>query len=159
MKILIATDGSDFSKEAIDKACEMLVGDGNNLIKIIAVYEEVASTGTEPFGISIDYIREMENTAHQQATVFANEAEETIRARFANSSVQITTKIVKGTSAGRAIVEEAQDWAADLIVLGSHGYGFWGRAFLGSTSDKVIHLAPCSVLIVRKKPEINGASG
>lgn len=157
MKIIIATDGSDFSKAAIEKACEMLAEGENNLIEIIAVYEEVASTGTEPFGVSIEYIRETENIARQQATKFAGEAEETIRTRFANSSVQITTKIVKGTSAGRAIVEEAQEWAADLIILGSHGYGFWGRAFLGSTSDKVIHLAPCSVLIVRKKPDVNGA--
>ncbi len=157
MKILIATDGSDFSKAAIDKACEMLVGDGDNPIKIIAVYEEAAGTGAEPFGVSIEYIREMENVAHQQATEFAGEAEEAIRARFTDSSIVITTKIVKGTSAGRAIVEEAQDWAADLIVVGSHGYGFWGRALLGSTSDKVIHLAPCSVLIVRKKPDINGS--
>ena len=157
MKILIATDGSDFSKAAIEKACEMLVRDGNNLVEIIAVSEEVASTGTEPFGVSSEYIHEMEKIAREQATKFAGEAEETIRKRFTNSSIQITTKIVKGTSAGRAIVEEAQDWAADLIVLGSHGYGFWGRAFLGSTSDKVIHLAPCSVLIVRKKPDIDGS--
>lgn len=159
MKILIATDGSDFSKAAIEKACEMLVRGNNNSIEIIAVYEEVASTGTEPFGVSIEYVREMENVAREQTTKFAGEAEEAIRARFANSSVQITTKIVKGTSAGRAIVEEAQTWAADLIVLGSHGYGFWGRALLGSTSDKVIHLAPCSVLIVRKKPDGSGADG
>ena len=158
MKILIATDGSDFSKAAIEKACEMLVRGGNNLIEIISVFEEVASTGTEPFGVSSEYIHEMEKIGREQATRFASEAEETIRKRFANSSAQVTTKIVKGTSAGRAIVEEAQDWAADLIILGSHGYGFWGRAFLGSTSDKVIHLATCSVLIVRKKPDINGSN-
>jgi nucleotide-binding universal stress UspA family protein len=157
MKVLIATDGSDFSKAAIDKACEMLVRGGNNSIEIIAVYEEVAYTGAEPYGFSSDYIHEMEKIARQQVTEFADEAEKTIRLRFANSSVQLTTKIVKGTSAGRAIVEEAQAWGADLIVLGSHGYGFWGRTFLGSTSDKVIHFAPCSVLIVRKKPGTNGS--
>ena len=49
MKILIATDGSDFSRQAIEKACEML-GSGDNLIEIISVSEEVANPGTEPFG-------------------------------------------------------------------------------------------------------------
>ena len=54
MKILIATDGSDFSKEAIEKACEMLVGDGNNLIKIIAVYEEVAAPELSRLGFLLN---------------------------------------------------------------------------------------------------------
>ena len=149
MKILIATDGSDLSKAAIEKACEMLAKGENNLVEIISVSEEVANPGTEPFAVSTEYIQEMEKIGREQATKFASEAEEIISGRFANSSVQVTTKIIKG-SAVRAIVEEAESWGADLIVVGSHGYGFWGRTFLGSTSDSVIHHAPCSVLVVRK---------
>lgn len=155
MKILIATDGSDFSHQAIEKACEILAEGENNLIEIISVSEEVAHPVGEPFAVSTEYINEMEKIGREQAAKFAKEAEATIRGRFTGSSVQITTKIVKGTSPGRAIVEEAERWGADLIVTGSHGYGFWGRSFLGSTSDKVIHHAPCSVLVVRKKPDSN----
>ena len=158
MKILIATDGSDFSKAAIEKACEILGGGGDKLIEIISVSEEVANPGTEPFGVSAEYIQEMEKIGREQATKFASEAEEIIRGRFADSSVQVTTKIIKG-SAGRAIVEEAESWGADLIVVGSHGYGFWGRTFLGSTSNQVIHHAHCSVLVVRKKSDDNEATG
>ena len=156
MKILIATDGSDFSKAAIEKACEMLAKGENNLVEIISVSEEVAHPVGEPFAVSTEYIQETEKIGREQATKFAGEAEEIIRGRFANSSVQVTTKIVRG-SAGRAIVEEAEIWGADLIVVGSHGYGFWGRAFLGSTSDTVIHHAPCSVLVVRKKSDGSSA--
>ena len=43
--------------------------------------------------------------------------------------------------------------APDLIVVGSHGRGFWGR-LLGSVSDGVVHHAPCSVLVVRKPPNL-----
>ena len=50
----------------------------------------------------------------------------------------------------RVIIETAKDWNADLIVVGSHGRGFWGRTMIGSVSDSVIHHAPCSVLVVRK---------
>ncbi|HEX8268222.1 MAG TPA: universal stress protein [Pyrinomonadaceae bacterium] len=156
MKILIATDGSEFSRQAIEKACEMLADKGNNSVEIVSVYEEVANAAAEPFAVSAEYIQEMEKLGREQAAAFVSEAEEIIRERFKDSTVQITTKIVKGTP-GRAIVEEAQDWGADLIVVGSHGYGFWGRAFLGSTSDKVVHHAPCSVLVVRKKPDFNDA--
>ena len=152
MKVLIATDGSDFSKAAIEKACEMLAKGENDLVEVISVSAEVSNPGTEPFAVSTEYIQEMEKIGREQATKFVSEAEEIIRGRFANSSVQITTKIIKG-SAGRAIVEEAESWGADLIVVGSHGYGFWGRTFLGSTSNQVIHHAHCSVLVVRKKSD------
>jgi len=47
------------------------------------------------------------------------------------------------------IVEAAEEWDADMIVVGSHGHGFWGRLALGSVSDAVIHQAPCSVLIAK----------
>ncbi|MCB1025610.1 MAG: universal stress protein [Acidobacteria bacterium] len=48
------------------------------------------------------------------------------------------------------IVEKAKRWNADLIIVGSHGRGFWGRVMLGSISDSLVHHAPCSVLVVRK---------
>lgn len=50
-----------------------------------------------------------------------------------------------------AIVAEAERWDADLIVVGSHGYGPIRRFFLGSVSMYVAHNAPCSVEIVRSK--------
>jgi len=49
----------------------------------------------------------------------------------------------------RMIIESATNWGADLIVVGSHGRGFWGRVMLGSVSDAILHHAPCSVLVVR----------
>jgi nucleotide-binding universal stress UspA family protein len=49
------------------------------------------------------------------------------------------------------IVEEARDWGADLIVLGSHGYGRVRRVVLGSVAAAVVAIAPCSVLVVRAK--------
>ena len=52
MKILIATDGSDFSKSAIEEACEMLAKGENNLVEIISVSEEVAHPVGEPFAVS-----------------------------------------------------------------------------------------------------------
>ena len=56
MKILIATDGSDFSRQAIEKACEILAEGENNLIEIISVSEEVAHPVGEPFAVSTEYI-------------------------------------------------------------------------------------------------------
>lgn len=155
MKILIATDGSDFSRQAIETVCDLFAGkSGEHHISIISAYEPVAYTGTEPFIVSAEYIQEMAKIGCEQSTGFAEEAEKTIRSRFKGRDDQVTCFVVHD-SPGKAIVEEAQRWHADLIVVGSHGRGFWGRTLLGSTSDRVLHHAPCSVLVVRKKRSVN----
>ncbi|HVF47233.1 MAG TPA: universal stress protein [Pyrinomonadaceae bacterium] len=61
----------------------------------------------------------------------------------------ISHEVLAGPAA-RRIVEAAEEWKADLIVMGTHGRTFWSRALLGSVSDPVAHHANCSVLIVRK---------
>jgi nucleotide-binding universal stress UspA family protein len=50
------------------------------------------------------------------------------------------------------IVDEARDWSADLIIVGSHGYTGLKRWLLGSVAQAVVAHAPCSVEVVRKKP-------
>ena len=54
---------------------------------------------------------------------------------------------------GRNICEEAQTWAAELILVGSRGLTGVKEMFLGSISNYVTHHAPCSVLIVREDAE------
>jgi len=47
------------------------------------------------------------------------------------------------------IVEAAAEVDADLIIVGSRGMNAVQRWLLGSVSSKVVHHAPCSVLVVR----------
>jgi nucleotide-binding universal stress UspA family protein len=47
------------------------------------------------------------------------------------------------------ILDEAEKWKADLIVVGSHGYPAWERLLLGSVSQAVVSHAKCSVEVVR----------
>src|SRR5215213_10982752 len=82
-------------------------------------------------------------------------AERKIRERFPALRENLSTHILCG-SPEQSIVAEAEDWGADLIVVGSHGYGFWERMFLGSVSNAVVHHASCSVLVVRKSASKNG---
>jgi nucleotide-binding universal stress UspA family protein len=53
---------------------------------------------------------------------------------------------------GREIVRAAQEWHADLIVLGTHGRNALGRLMMGSTAEAVFRHAPCPVLLVRQSP-------
>lgn len=148
MKILLATDGSDFSKAAIE-ACRNIVADpGNANFKIISAVERPSPIAAEPFAISAEYYNELEEIARKQGKHYVEQAEAQIRAMFPNATLDLTSEVVTGSPA-RMIVAEAENWGADLIVVGSHGYGFWSRVMLGSVSNAIVHHAPCSVLVVR----------
>ena len=148
MKILIATDGSDFSRTAIERCCRMLKLSEHPQIKIISVYEPLAPMATEPFAISAQYYQEMMDLARKQCETFAADSVEQIKKMIPGANSNVQTEVRLGAPA-RVIVEEAKDWNADLIVVGSHGRSFWGRLTLGSVSDAIVHHAPCSVLVAR----------
>jgi nucleotide-binding universal stress UspA family protein len=149
MKILLATEGSKYSQAAIDKCCELFGSRDDAEIRIVAVYELMIPP-TEPFAISAEYIQQVDAQSRQQAEEIATLAAAQLREKCPALTNKLSVKVGGGSPEG-VIVEEAEEWGADLIVVGSHGYGFWKRAWLGSVSNAVVHHAPCSVLIVRGK--------
>lgn len=146
-KILIATDGSDFGTKAVDEACDY-IHPANTEVKVISAYFPTVYLGTDPGIIQSSVYADIEKELRRAATGVVERAADRIRRRFPNDTVRVTTQLLHGPAA-REIVEKAEKWHANLIVVGSHGYGFWGR-LLGSVSNHVVHHAPCSVLVVRK---------
>jgi nucleotide-binding universal stress UspA family protein len=147
MRVLIATDGSNFSKAAVERACELLIKPAETSVRVVSAFEDTYPIAAEPFAVSADFYQHIIDAAQSQAEHFANEAADMIRSRFKGEAPEISTGVLRG-SPEQQIVEEAKNWKADLIVVGSHGRGFWGR-MLGSVSDAVVHHAPCSVVVVR----------
>lgn len=147
MKILIATDGSSYSNEAIDECCRMFTANGNEFL-VVSAFEGDVPVMAEPFAISAEYYQRLEDTLEEQCNTIVADAKKRIEDKFAGSAVNVATDVIRGF-ADKMIVEKAADWGADLIVVGSHGRGFWGR-LLGSVSDGVVHHANCSVMVVRK---------
>jgi len=60
---------------------------------------------------------------------------------------------VEQGSAYAELVDRAEQWGADLIVIGNHGRAELKHLFLGSVAEKVARHAPCAALIARKSPE------
>ena len=152
MKILVATDGSDFSTAAINMLVNIVANPETTAFKIVSAVE--FSTMLSPNGfiaVSAEYYNDMQGSLREQAKQSVEQAETKIRSLFPGGLLDVTAEVLDG-SPSRVIVETAENWEADLIIIGSHGYGFWSRALLGSVSDSVVHHAPCSVLVVRSAP-------
>ena len=147
MRILVATDGSEYSRAAVKKCCDMIVDPKNTFVKVVSAYEDAYPIAAEPFAISAEFYQHIVDAAENQSEEFAVSAAETIKNHFKGNTPKVTVGILKG-SPEQQIVEEAKHWKADIVVVGCHGRGFWGR-MLGSVSDAVVHHAPCSVLVVR----------
>lgn len=146
MKILLATDGSDFSLAAARKCCEVIAFDEDTVVKVFNVIETV--TPAEPFGMTGEYYAIVQKAIRGVAEEIVETTRQVMFQTLGSDEANIETKTVMGFPK-KTIIEEAEDWKADLIVVGSHGRGFWGRVFLGSVSDAVVRHAPCSVFVAR----------
>jgi nucleotide-binding universal stress UspA family protein len=147
MKILIATDGSEFGKAATEKACEMAAGMPDASFTIVSAYDSPASIAAEPYVGTPEMYQALIDGLKLIADKAAAEASAIVKGRFPDASV--STEVQMGRAA-EVILDTAKNNGTDLIVVGSHGHGFWGRSLLGSVSNAVVHHAHCPVLVVRK---------
>ncbi len=148
MKILIATDGSDYSKAAVEECCRLLIRPENTEVMIVSAYEDAYPIMAEPFAISAEYYQKLDDAVSEMASNFVADAKKMVSDAFPSVEFPIETEVLRGPP-DQQIIEKAKAWNADIIVVGSHGRGFWGR-LLGSVSTGVVHHAECSVLVVRK---------
>lgn len=153
MKIILATDGSPCSDTAVNEVARMPLA-ADTQVRVIYVVEPPAPLVAEPYMGVVGYFEEAERICREQA----RETVERAAARLQTGqgvAVQVSTEVLTG-SPKRTIVEEAESWGTDLIVVGSHGYKSWERMLLGSVSQAVAAHARCSVLIVRCKESKSG---
>jgi nucleotide-binding universal stress UspA family protein len=148
MKILLATDGSDYSKAAIKAVADRPWPEGSE-VKILSVMEAVYVPTTDVWVLPDNYYNELDEAARAQAEAAVNAAVEEINAGK-TSGLKVSAEVKSG-SARNVILDEAEKWGADLIVLGSHGYTGLQRFLLGSVSYAIATHAHCSVEIVRRK--------
>jgi nucleotide-binding universal stress UspA family protein len=149
MRILLATDGSDCSAAAVNTVAGHPWPEGSEL-KIISATDIPNVPATEAWALPDSYYAALDGTAKARAEKAVKEAAERIKSGEA-FGLEIVTEVKDG-HAKDVILNEAEKWGADLIVLGSHGYSGFERFMLGSVSHAVATHAHCSVEIVRQKP-------
>lgn len=146
MRVLFATDGSDCADGAAKVLSDMQFQTPVDLNVLMVTYNpETFSAGRiQPWF--------PEWQAHEKKRV--QQQHERLRELFGDKIGSWTATHRTGTIAYE-IVQEAQSFEADLIVLGARGHSLIGRIFLGSVSDHVATHAGCSVLIIRP-PNLEG---
>jgi nucleotide-binding universal stress UspA family protein len=146
MKILLAVDGSDYSDAAIEEVLRR-PWPSQSEIKAITAYETPIMVGMEPWAATPSYFDQLDKAAREGAKALIDRALEKLKT-IQDTSLKISSGTIQGPPR-QVIVEEAERWGADLIIMGSRGLGAWNRLLLGSVSSAVVHHAKCSVEIVR----------
>lgn len=143
--ILVAVDGSDTSNLALREAVR-LAKELQALLRIVHVVEEVT------LNIDAEFVMD----AYQEA--MRKTGEEVLRkaeSAARESGVKAETKLLEIETLGHRItdmiVEEAQSWPADLIVLGTHGRRGFNHLLMGSVAEGIVHISPKPVLLIRGK--------
>lgn len=139
-RIVVGVDGSEASQEALAWAVRQAELTGASVDAVIAWHNPVVIGGM-PYG-PVAVLKESDFGRFAAATL-----RNSIRAvETADSGVSVTP-IVRQGNAARVLVDAAD--GADLLVVGSRGYGGFAEALLGSVSQHCVHHAPCPVVIVR----------
>lgn len=146
MKLLLAVDGSPFS-DAVVEAVAQRPWPTNSEVRVLTVIEPFKPYMTELWATSNDFWEEMDKASKEQANKALSGALERMNAAV-DQTLKISTDIMEG-NAKNAILDEAEKWGADLILIGSHGYTGLRRMLLGSVSQAIASHAHCSVEIVR----------
>jgi nucleotide-binding universal stress UspA family protein len=139
---MVAVDGSETSQRGLQEAID-LAKDQQARVAIVHVIHIVVIDGAGEF--SEKYI----DTMREYARDTIEQARKTAQAAGIEAEVQSPEIVTTAYHVADTIAKAAQDWKADLLVVGTHGRRGVNRLLLGSVAERVVRLAPCPLLLVR----------
>lgn len=143
-RILVPIDGSPTSDRGLDEAITLAKLGGGRLRLVHAVDELTYATGFETYAAyAADVIPAMKRAGEELLKRGKQRAED--------QGVPVDTVLLEslGVRLGDLVIEHAQSWKADLIVIGTHGRRGVRRLLLGSDAEQILRQSPVPVLLVR----------
>src|SRR4030042_2801784 len=134
-KLLVATDGSKFSKSAIREAINLAKTCSSKLIAV-----SVVKTNVEFEDIVPQVVEKAEREVREHL--------ESIKNKALKEGVDCEIVIHRSEEPFRDIVNDAVKNKVDMIIIGTHGRTGLKRLMMGSVTAKVIGHAPCNVMVV-----------
>ena len=135
--ILVPTDGSEYTKLAIDRAIEFAKEVGGSITAIYVIDHTVF--GNIPMDSSVTSVYDMMEKEGHEATKYVMELCE-------KNGVEAKELIVEGAPV-KAIVNASSDY--DIIVMGTLGRTGFAKLMMGSVAERVVRYAKCPVMVVR----------
>jgi len=145
MKILLAVDDSEYSAAATNEVARR-PWPKEATVRVLTVVEPFPPIAIEPWYGGRESLVHMDKEMRRRARDLTKKTAESLKKK----GIKTQTAVLEG-DARSVIVDEAEKWKADLIVMGSHGYTGIKRLLLGSVASSVVSHAPCSVEIVRQQ--------
>ncbi|SMQ85500.1 Nucleotide-binding universal stress protein, UspA family [Devosia lucknowensis] len=145
--IMIAFDGSDLARKALDLGLQMAKPNGSRVTVVTSTDPIETGLGTGGFG-TIDaksLIDKLEVAYSAEASGILKAA----RAKAVAAGIEMNDAYVPGMRASDAILETAEKLGCDLVVMGSHGRRGLQRLILGSQAAAVLAASKVPVLIVK----------
>ena len=137
-KILVATDGSERNRAAVEEALKIGRVCGSRVFAAYVMDTSVFESASPDVMVTRD-----------TWTVIQREADAALaRIRTMAEGVTLITVILEGKPAAE-IVRFATENKIDLIVIGTQGKRGFERLLLGSVAEQVVQSAPCKVLVVK----------
>lgn len=137
MKVLVATDGSEHSMKAVQRALELAETQGAQVTLISVAYYIRGDFDTMPMNIQ-DKLEDE-----------AREALKKAKAVFDAKNIPVETVMEAGLVPANLIIAKAQDGKFDRIIMGSTGRNPLDKVLMGSVAAKVVAHAPCEVTVIR----------
>ena len=142
MRVLLATDGSEDAHNATAWLARFPLP-ANSRLRVVSV------VSIPPSALDVPPVREFEASLREAARQAAEAARTALAHRFAETEVQVPEGEARET-----ILRMAEEWPADLVVLGARGLGAVAGFLLGSVSLGVARHAHCSVLVVKRGTDV-----
>lgn len=141
-RILVPIDGSHTSDCALEEAIKFARIHQAKLI-LLHILEDVRYLDVENYMNYAQLIEPVRNSVQDML------AKSTEHARQAGVEVEKKLLEAKGRRVASVIVDEATQWPADLIVIGTHGRSGFDRLLLGSIAEGVLRMAHIPILLIR----------
>ena len=143
--ILLATDGSDVSNCALQEVIK-LIKHQKSTVRLVHVVDEsfiyYGGPGFDYPSLIASYREEGARILEKAADLITSQSSAHVEKRL------IELKPLQGRIA-EAIIDEAAEWPADLLVIGTHGRRGFSHFFLGSVAENIVRIATMPVLLVR----------
>jgi nucleotide-binding universal stress UspA family protein len=136
-QIVVANDGSDGGRRALEFACD-LAKVHHAALHMISVEE------LPDFPASIDEVIETKEAENHKFHAVLEAARKVAQ----DKGVELQAEVVAGHAAA-TIVERVKALKADLLVVGFMGHSALYERIIGGTADRLVRLAPCPVLVVK----------